>query len=77
MRNAVAEVTQVRPQLIPNASEDRHAFFVRADKRGGRIVNAMVKLFCSAKEYRAGFAGLVAYSDNVIEPLALEFINVL
>jgi hypothetical protein len=42
-RNVAAEVAQIRPQLVPDTSEDCHAFVIRADERGGRIVQVEVK----------------------------------
>lgn len=77
LRRAAAEIPQIRSQFIADASKDCQSLFVRADLRRGRVFEAMVELFTAAKEYRAGFAGVVAHGDNVIESLALEFINVL
>jgi hypothetical protein len=63
-------------QLAPHTAANSQPFFFGADE-GRRIFKVVMKLFRRAEKHGAAFAGVVADGDNVIEPLARKFIDVL
>jgi hypothetical protein len=65
---------QIGTQLITYAPEQSEPFFVGAAERCW-VFKAVMQVFRRAEKHRAGFAGAVAYRDDVAEVLAVKFFD--
>ncbi len=68
--------SQIRAQFVADTPEHCQAFLV-SSVEGGGIVETVMETLGRAAEHGARFPGVVADGDDVVEVLALEFIDVL
>jgi hypothetical protein len=71
---AVSELFEECLHLIPDPAIDHHPAFLR-DNRSGRIVETTMQRFCGPEKHRACLPGVVAYGDDAIKLLSIEFLD--